>query len=315
MRHYILATAAFGLALLVGGCGSKDTKNSTEPSSTELATKQQTQQYTDGPAMWLVSDEDTKIYLFGTVHILKPEMQWQTDAFNTAFDASDAVYLEADLSEEVQASLAALLPPLAFYSDGRTLMGVLDAADEKEVLEAAEILGLQPETLNMMKPWFAGIALSQIHMVKTGYQADSGVEKIIAAKAKLSQKPMRYFETAEQQLHFLAGLPEASQIEFLVAGAVAIEDQPEMLDELVADWAEGDVQGIADLIADEDMMGDGVVYDVLLVKRNRTWTRTIDQLLEDEAGTFMIAVGAAHLAGPDSIIVMLQNAGETVIRQ
>jgi len=88
-----------------------------------------------------------------------------------------------------------------------------------------------------------------------------------------------------------------------------------MLDELVADWAEGDVQGIADLIADEDMMGDGVVYDVLLVKRNRIWTKTIDQLLEDEAGTFMIAVGAAHLAGPDSVIVMLQAAGETVIRQ
>jgi len=187
MRHYILATAAFGLALLVGGCGSKDTKNSTELSRPELASKEQVQQQASaGPAMWLVSDEDTKIYLFGTVHVLKPEMKWQTKKFGMAFAASDAVYLEADLSEEVQASLAALLPPLAFYSDGRTLMGVLDAADEKEVLEAAEILGLQPETLNMMKPWFAGIALSQIHMVKTGYQADSGVEKIIAAKAKLS---------------------------------------------------------------------------------------------------------------------------------
>jgi len=300
MRNiFLMATAAFSLALLIGGCGSKQVE----------------QQASAGPAMWLVSDEDTKVYLFGTVHVLKPAMKWQTKKFGMAFAASDAVYLEADLNDEVLAAMATLLPPLAFYADGRTLFDVLGEADEKEVLEAAEILGLPPETLNMMKPWFAGIALSQIHMVKTGYQADSGVEKIIAGKAKASEKPMRYFETAEQQLRLLAGLPEASQIKFLVAGAEAIEDKPEMLDELVADWAEGDVKGIADLIADEDVMGDGVVYDVLLVKRNRTWTRTIDQLMEDEAGTFFVAVGAAHLAGPDSIIVMLQEAGETVVRQ
>ncbi len=299
MRNTVLTTLAFGLALLVGACGSKQPQNQTSP----------------GPAMWLVSDADTKVYLYGTVHILKPEMQWQTEAFNTAFADSDAVYLEADLSDEVQASLAGILPPLAFYSDGRTLMDVLDAADEKEVVEAAEILGLPPETLNMMKPWFASIALSQIHMVKTGYEANSGVEKIIAAKAKTAQKPMRYFETAEQQLHFLAGLPEASQIEFLVASAEAIEDRPEMLDELVADWVSGDVKGIADLMAGEDVMGDRTVYDVLLVKRNRIWAKTIDQLLEDEAGTFMIAVGAAHLAGPDSTVVMLEAAGDTVTRQ
>ncbi|MBL4852803.1 MAG: TraB/GumN family protein [Robiginitomaculum sp.] len=316
MHKYLKFTAILGLALIMAGCSPNDTDKATGNKAAEESVSTEVQkQASAGPAMWLVSDEDTKVYLFGTVHILKPETQWQTDAFNAAFAASDAVYLEADLSDEVQASMAALLPPLAFYSDGRTLMGVLDEADEKEVREAAEILGLPPETLNMMKPWFAGIALSQIHMVKTGYQADSGVEKVIADKAKASKKPMRYFETAEQQLHFLAGLPEDSQIEFLVAGAEAIEDQPEMLDELVADWVQGDVKGIADLIADEDVMGDGTVYDVLLVKRNRTWTKTIDQLLEDEAGTFMIAVGAAHLAGPDSIIVMLQDAGETVTRQ
>jgi len=316
MGNYNLTTLAIGLALLMDGCSPKETDITVAEESVSTEVKQQMQKpASTGPAMWLVSDEDTKVYLFGTVHILKPETQWQTEAFNAAFAASDAVYLEADLSEEVQASMAALLPPLAFYSDGRTLFDVLDAAEKKEVVEAAEILSLPPETLNMMKPWFAGIALSQIHMVKTGYQADSGVEKIIADKAKASKKPMRYFETAEQQLHFLAGLPEDSQIEFLVAGAEAIEDQPEMLDELVADWAEGDVKGIADLIADEDVMGDGVVYNVLLVQRNRTWVKTIDQLMEDEAGTFMIAVGAAHLAGPDSVIVMLQDAGETVTRQ
>lgn len=244
------------------------------------------------PALWVVRDADTVIYLFGTVHVLKPKMKWQTEKFDQAFAKAEVIYQEADLSSEAQQALGAIVPGLAFYSDGRAWRDVLDDADEKEFKEAADIVALDMLAVDRMKPWFAAIGLTQMHMVKAGYQADKGVEMIITERAKAAKKPIRFLETAEWQLRLLAELPEASQIEFLVAGAEAIEDTPDMLDDLVDDWFTGDVGGIADLMSDEDAMGDEIVYDAMLTTRNRNWTREIQKLMQAEDGTFLFAVGA-----------------------
>lgn len=312
MKNY-LKSSALSLAVLMGlsACAPADK----ETHSAANASIANAEAHSAGPALWRLEDADTVVYLFGTVHVLKPEMEWETATFRNAFAQSDVIYQEADISPEIQSQLGAVLPGLAFFSDGRTLREVLNDADEKEVQEAADIVGLQMLTVDRMQPWFAAISLTQMHMVKTGYRADSGVEKVITDMAKKTDKPIRYLETAEMQLRMLAGLPEDSQIEFLVAGAKAIEDTPEMLDELVDDWVEGDIDGIADLMSDEDAVGDRVVYDAMLTNRNRTWTREIQKLMDDEEGTFMIAVGAAHLAGADSVIQMLEDQGETVTRQ
>jgi hypothetical protein len=53
----------------------------------------------------------------------------------------------------------------------------------------------------------------------------------------------------------------------------------------------------------------------MLTQRNRNWTREIQKLMKAEEGTFLFAVGAAHLAGEDSVIKMLRDQGETVVRQ
>jgi len=313
----ILTNAVCCLALITGlsACGASEKSAKVETKPTKENVSAATDVNSADPALWVVRDEDTTVYLFGTVHVLKPEMKWQTEKFNQAFAQSDVIYQEADISPAVQQSLSAILPGLAFYSDGRTLRGVLDDADEKEVKEAADIVGLDMIAVDRMKPWFAAIGLTQMHMIKAGYQADKGVEMIITAQANEAGKDIRYLETAESQLRLLAELPEDSQIEFLVSGAEAIEDTPNMLDDLVADWYEGDVAGIADLMSDEEAMGDMVVYDAMLTNRNENWTGQIRKLMQDEAGTFMIAVGAAHLAGPDSVIHMLEDKGETVVRQ
>lgn len=311
MKSLLITGSILASLFALGACTPKASEKAPVIDKQIAAAKTANQ----GPALWLVKDADTNIYLFGTVHILKPGTKWQTDKFNSAFAKSDAIYQEADLSAEVQRKLAPLIPSLGLYSDGRTLLEVLDADDEREVLETAAIVGMPPEALARMKPWMAAIGLTQMHMVKEGYEAESGVEQIITAKAKNDDKPLRFLETAQQQLHFMADLPEASQIEFLVSGAMAIEDTPEMLDELVEDWAKGDVVGIAEIMSDEDVLGDRTVYNTLLVNRNQVWARKIKKLMDDEAGTFMITVGAAHLAGNDSVIVLLRDEGETVTRQ
>ena len=310
MKARFILGSMLASALVFGGCTPKDGAKTSAPQKMAQANKSK------GPALWLVQDADTKVYLFGTVHLLKPEMKWQNEKFDKAFTASGAIYQEADVtSPQAQQSMMKAMTTLAMFTDGRVLNDLLDDEQEREVNEAAAIVGIAPANLQGMKPWVAGLSLMQMQIAKSGYKSDSGVEMVINTKAKAAKKEIRYFETAAQQVRFMGELPEASQIEFLVQGAVAIEDDPDMLDELVGDWAEGDVEGIAEIMSGVDDWGDMTVYNTLLVGRNRVWTKKISQLMDDEAGTFMVAVGAGHLAGEDSVIAMLRDNGETVTRQ
>ncbi len=265
------------------------------------------------PALWTATDDDTTVYLFGTVHILKPDTEWRTPALDAAFASADAVFFEADTtSPEAQQAAGPLVMQHGLYMDGRTLRDVLDAADEKEVEEAADLLGVPIASLDPMKPWMASINLAVLQMVRSGYDTESGVEVILAAEASENGQPLRYLETMEQQLMFFANMDEEDQIDSLVATSEAIEDDPDMLDELVLDWLQGDIEGIADIMTDIDVVGSQEAYDTLIVTRNRDWVNQIETLMQEETGVYFIAVGAGHLAGPDSVVTQLRANGISV---
>lgn len=265
------------------------------------------------PALWTVMDEDTTVHMFGTVHILRPETEWKTDALRAVLDEVDALYFEADVtSPEAAAEMASLVPRLGVFTDGTRLSDLLDEEQAREVQETADIIGVPMSAIEPMKPWLATVQMSVLALEKQGYDAGSGVEMVLGEYAEDNNIPTRYLETAAQQLGFFADLPMDDQIDFLVTSAIQIEDEPNMLDELVSEWAEGDVDDLAAMMAEPDVMGSDMVYDVLIVERNANWTEQVKALMEAEAGTFMLAVGAAHLAGEDSVVEMLRADGYEV---
>lgn len=106
-------------------------------------------------------------------------------------------------------------------------------------------------------------------------------------------------------------MPTDVQVDFLVSSAESIEEGGDVLDTLVSEWVDGDVHGIGLLMSNPDMMGSDDVYDALLKSRNEIWVGKIEAMLE-EPGTRLIAVGAGHLAGEDSVIEMLEAKGYEV---
>src|SRR3954470_22384658 len=50
------------------------------------------------PAIWLLADADTRVYLFGTVHVLSPALRWRSAAFDRI--AHDSQELVLELSEQ-----------------------------------------------------------------------------------------------------------------------------------------------------------------------------------------------------------------------
>ncbi|MEM1105565.1 MAG: TraB/GumN family protein [Pseudomonadota bacterium] len=306
------------LLAALAACGSDGATATTEPNtepSSEGATAPAREDLPPfgEPPIWTVADEDTAVHMFGTVHILKPETEWKTPALEALLGEIDALYFEADVaSPEAAARMAGLVPRLGVFQDGTKLTDLLDASQLKEVEEAAALIGLPMAAIEPIKPWLATVQMSVLALQQQGYAADSGVESVLTVEAEAQGIPLRFLESAEQQLNFFADLPLDDQVDFLVTSAIQIEDDPTMLDTMVEEWAEGDVDDLAAMMAEPDVMGSQEVYDVLIVERNQDWTAQIEALLEAEAGTFLIAVGAAHLAGDDSVVEMLRAAGYTV---
>ena len=264
------------------------------------------------PALWTLSDEDTTIYLFGTVHILRPDLGWRTAEFEEAFDEADKLVLELDMeSEEGQRAMARDFMQRGMYGDGRTLSGEISDADLDVVESALQPLGIPVAALDPMEPWMVAINLSVLKLQAEGYDPNSGVERVLIAEAREDGKEFGFLETAEVQANIFDTLPEDVQEEFLYETALTLEDAPAMLDQVIEEWADGDVEGLGVLVANPDTSGGEGIYDALFLDRNASWVPQIEAML-DEPGTIFVAVGAGHLAGPDSVITMLREKGYEV---
>jgi len=261
------------------------------------------------PAIWVLSDADTTLYIMGTVHLLRPELDWRSDEIDAAMNAADTLVFEADVSSpEAGAEMMKFVRNEGLFQDGGQLTNLLSDAETLELQAALDYVGLPLGAVQNMRPWFAAVNLSVMQMTKDGFDPNSGVEQVLIAEGKTAGKTFAYLESVDDQLGRLAGLPDDVQVDFLISSAESIDEGAAMLDALVDEWADGDVNGLGLLLANPDMMGSEEVYDALLKERNATWAPQIAAMLETP-GTRLIAVGAGHLAGDDSVIAMLRADG------
>jgi hypothetical protein len=310
LRRALLGLAALGLA----ACGEKAPEPA-PPAASEASEPAPAAAVpaSANPALWRISDDDTIVYLFGTVHVLPPALEWRTDKIDRALAESKAVYFETDL-DPAPDEILPILQKFGMYPPSERLSDKLSAEDRAAFEKAANDLGLPAFQLDTMKPWLAGITLAEAMITKAGYDATSGVERRLAPSAIDAGKQIRKLETVEQQLLAFADVPEKAQLRFLMDGVRQMDEEATVLDSMVQAWAAGDIARLEKIMIEEDFQEMPEIYDALLVKRNRNWAKQIDELAAAEAGTFFIAVGAAHLVGTDSVVEMLKPLGHVAER-
>lgn len=265
------------------------------------------------PALWMIHQAHSTIYLFGTVHLLPNDTAWRYPALDHALADSRALYIE--LTDDDQANMAALV--LRYGLDAaHPLPDLLDPSELRRLKTAADLAGVPGgmQTLSVMRPWLAALTLATAPLLKAGLDPQHGVDKQLKAQMLAAGKQVIGLETAEQQIRFLADMPQAVQLAFLRSAVREAGKAPTELTELVDAWKAGDTANVA-RIEDEDMrQKEPVLYQRLLVQRNRIWAGKIAAMLR-QPGTVFIAVGAAHLAGPDSVQMQLQKLGLAVQRE
>lgn len=248
-----------------------------------------------GPALWQVSDEDTTIYLFGTVHALPKDKAWFDSRIERAFNASEELVTEIDIGNSTATSQA--LQSQALLPEGQSLRALMTPDDRMEYEAALVTLGVPVETLDRYEPWFAAMTLSLLPLLRSGYDTQSGVEMSLGSRAGDGKKRAA-LETVEEQIMLFDGMPQDAQLAFLDETVNKIGEASTSLDAMVAEWIKGDAVELARLMNAE--LTDPVLKDRLLIHRNANWADWIKRRL-DQPGTVFIAVGAGHLAGEGSV--------------
>lgn len=257
------------------------------------------------PAMWVVKDADTTVYLFGTVHALDGKQDWFNDEVKKAYDSSQEVVLEALMPEASE--IPAKVMPLALDQSGKTLTSKLKPETAK--LLAAELakMGAPADAFDKFEPWFASTAVAAITMQKLGMSPDTGVEQILKAAAKKDGKTLGEVESFEWQINMFDTLPEDLQIAMLSDALEGMPDAEKEMKALLDSWSTGDIDSMAKLL-NEAMRETPALGKILLADRNARWAAWIDNRL-DKPGTVFMAVGAGHLGGNDSVQAMLAKRG------
>ncbi len=154
------------------------------------------------------------------------------------------------------------------------------------------------------------LQLLALEWQKAGFDADLGLDKHFYDLAKKDSKPVQGLETVEFQIAQFDGMPMTEQDHLLSESLKELDTEQASVATLAAAWKAGDAPAVERVVL-EDLKSDPLMYQRLLVDRNRNWFPKIDALFH-RPGHALIVVGAAHLVGPDGLLQMLKARGYTI---
>ena len=267
----------------------------------------------DGPAIWVATDFDSTLYLFGTVHLLPDDLVWQREDMRQAFADSGTIFFEVDTGPESQVQGTVLTTSLGLRSDGLRLSDRLDNY-QLNLMEAAANNGdLTIAALDGMQPWLAAEYLTFAAAQNAGLSAALSADEALKSRAAREGKNVIYLESLETQIRASAELPEYIQIRILTETLERFNALGLDATNIAEQWAVGGTDYLTDQLIRPMKSREPEVFNNLLRDRNRAWANKIARFMED-SGTGFVAVGTAHLLGEQSLLSELREQGYSVQR-
>lgn len=204
------------------------------------------------PALWVVqSASGGKVYLFGTVHVLRDDTQWRSPELEAAIKESQNLYLEVADMTNVAAGASSLFK--AGIDREHPLSTKISKDDVALLDQAAKRYGMPGETsFETMRPWLVYLMLTALSASHSGYKARNGVDLQIRKEFADAGKPIYGFETFDVQAHIFADLPEPTQVALLDTELKTIDRPPGTavatttgLDRIVDAWMSGNEKQLA----------------------------------------------------------------------
>lgn len=261
-------------------------------------------------SMWQINGFENRVYLLGSIHLLREQDHPLPTAIYRAYDDAEKIIMELDMDDMDPVAGQVMTNELGLIQDGRTLSDLMGAELYGEATKLAAVAQVPLSLLDKSEPWYAAMTVEIMLLMRIGFNPAYGIETHLMELARSDGKEILGFETMRQQLGFLDGLSPEAQRDMLIQALSEGEDMPDMMDEMIAAWRQGDVTFMEESLLSE-MQDYPELNRVIVVDRNIDWTNQIEALLDDQED-YLIVVGALHLIGDEGVPGLLESRGHQV---
>lgn len=261
------------------------------------------------PALWVVRSGPSEIYLFGTLHALSPSARnWRTPLYDKVYARAQTLWFETDIEGADPAAVASVISRYG-VDPQRGLSQKLKPAQVEALARQADL-----NRIDHYRPWVAALMLSMQPAVAHGADIRSGADVAMTRTARAGAKPVKFFESLEDQARLFADLPETAEVKYLT-DVIDERAHPKGRSEpLEQAWLDGDLARLGPGLVGQMKAENPALYQALLKRRNEAWSDAIARELAAGPKVELVNVGALHLVGDDSLPALLKARGYVVER-
>lgn len=256
------------------------------------------------PALWTVHGAKGTAYLFGSIHMLPPQVDWHTKEVDAALARADVLVFELKMDGTFQQRVQDYVQKRGLLPPDKHLRDMLPPKERGTFDAETANLSIPRASIDRMRPWLAALTIDFAALKRQGYAAQSGIEM----ELKQDPRPVIGLETVETQMALLA--PRDPKTELQSLEATLAEQKDSTADEmgpLLDAWMDGDVKRL-DALAAAALRHYPRARKLLLDDRNRAWVKALMSLLKEDK-VYFVTVGAAHLVGPRGVPNLLRAKG------
>lgn len=261
-------------------------------------------------SVWVASSGTSKVYLGGTVHLLRSGDYPLPAEFEQAYADADRLFFETDVASMGDLAVQATMLQKLTYSDARTLKTVLSEEAYQALADHLLTIGMPIMMMEKFKPGLVVSTLQLLEFQKMGF-TPQGVDVHFSNRALSDAKAVGELESVESQIDYIANMGEGRESEFILLSLSDLAEISSSMEGLIAAWREGDMGALARLFVDDMRLESEDLYNSLLLERNQNWLPIIEQLFQEDGNEFVL-VGAAHLVGDDGLLNLLAARGYQV---
>ena len=265
---------------------------------------------TSKSCLWSIQKGSHKLYLLGSIHVLKSDAYPLAAAIESAYSSSQKIVFETDMNAMLDPAVAQKMMQLALYPEGQTSDQHLSSQTLNRLKAKMNELGLPMQQFTRFKPWFIALTMAQIELQRMGFNPAYGVDMHFFGRAKNDQKETGFLEPIDFQLNLLGKMNASDQDALLNQTLEEMDIITELATDMLAYWKSGDAENLHELL-NKSFRGRAGLRDKLLIQRNKRWISGVEALLKENKNVLVI-VGAGHLVGPDSVVDLLRQNGHKV---
>lgn len=260
-------------------------------------------------AVYEITKGKNKIYLAGTIHMLRAQDFPPPAEFDGAYRASQTIFFETDLQKAKEPEFGQRFAQAMMLPNNKTLKDVLDA-DTWAALQAFSAKTQYPLSQTMMfNPAMTSILISMTEAKKLG--VGDGIDAYYDKNAREDKKTIGEMETADDVITYMTLFAQEDPNKIIKSTLNDVENLQSQFESLIANWRKGDLESLDNEMGQKMKAETPNAYQALVIDRNKKWLPRLEQMFKTPE-VEMVLVGSLHLSGSDGLLVQLKKSGYQV---